>query len=183
MKRAAFGFLSLILLSGCLSESPEELDRLVKEDPVFKQMIVLRDQAHRDILLIKQDLLSRKNVLDAQFSKMRSEYDVYAKAQNKKIDQYRSTIEAHRNQLKKEIELAAASMEDKETELAGYQRTLADVKKVLTEGKGISLSKAEKQKWEERILMLSEKMRPLSEEIQELRLQVRLKKQKIGFLK
>lgn len=183
MKHAAFLFLFPVLLSGCLSESPEELDRLIKEDPAFKQMIVLRDQAHRDILFIKQDLLSRKNVLDAQFNKIRSEYDIYAKGQNKKIDQYRSAIETHRNQLKKEIELAGASIEDKETELTGYQRTLADVKKVLTEGKGISLSKAEKQKWEERILMLSEKMRPLSEEIQELRLQVRLKKQKIGFLK
>jgi len=183
MKRALFLFLFLVFLSGCLLESPEELDRLIKEDPAFKQMIALRDQAHRDILLIKQDLLSRKKVLDAQFDKMRSEYDVYAKAQNKKIDQYRSTIETHRNQLKKEVEFAVASMEDKETELAGYQKTLVDVKKVLTEGKGISLSKAEKQKWEERILMLSEKIRPLSEEIQELRLAIRLKKQKIGFLK
>ena len=52
---------------------------------------------------------------------------------------------------------------------------------VLREGKGINLSTQEKQKWEERILMLSEKIRPLSEEIQELKLQNRLKKRKIGY--
>ena len=183
MKRALILFLGPTLLIGCLSENPEELSRLVKEDSAFKQMIAERDQARHDILLIKQDLLSRKNVLDTQFEKMRSEYDIYAKAQNKRIDQFRTTVEMRRNQLKKEIELATAAMQNKSTELAGYQRTLADVKKVLTESKGISLSKAERQKWEERILMLSEKIRPLSEEIQELRLQVRLKKQKIGFLK
>jgi 23S rRNA G2069 N7-methylase RlmK/C1962 C5-methylase RlmI len=183
MKRAVVFFLVSFVLGGCLSESPEELDRLVKEDPAFKQMIAARDQAHRDIHLIKQDLLSRKKVLDAQFGKMRSEYDAYAKSQSKKIDQYRSIMEAYRDQLKKEIKLAQASMEDKQTELSGYQKTLADVNKVLTEGKGISLSKAERQKWEERVLMLSEKTRPLSEEIQELRLQIRLKKQKTGFLK
>ena len=183
MKHAALLFILSFVLTGCLTESPEELDRLIKEDPAFKQMIASRDQTHREILLIKQDLLGRKKVLDAQLNKMRSDYDAYAKMQNKKIDQHRASIEAHRIRLKKEIELASVSMEEKQVELAGYQKTLADVKKVLTESKGISLSKAEKQKWEERVLMLSEKTRPLSEEIQELRLEIRLKKQKIGFLK
>ena len=74
-------------------------------------------------------------------------------------------------------------MQDKQVEMAGYEKTLADVRKVLQEGKGLSLSKTERQKWEERILMLSEKVRPLTDEIQELKLQVRLKKQKIQFLK
>ncbi len=183
MKHFLLLFITGFSLNGCFSQSPEELDRLLKEDPAFKQMIVARDQAHREILLIKQDLLNRKKVLDAQVEKMRAEYDGFAKTQNKKIDQYRATIEATRDQLTKEIEIASASMEEKEAELAGYQKTLVDVKKVLTESKGISLSKTEQQKWEERVLMLSEKSRPLSEEIQELRLQIRLKKQKIGFLK
>ena len=183
MFRFLFLFLFSLTLTGCLQESQEELDRLVKEDPAFKQMIAARDQAHSQIQLIKHDLLSRKNTLDSQFQKMRAEYDAYAKEQNKKIDQYKLAIDANRDLLKKEIGITSASLDEKQEELAGYQKTLADVKKVLTESKGISLSKTEKQKWEERILMLSEKIRPLSEEIQELRLKIRLKKQKIGFLK
>ena len=68
-------------------------------------------------------------------------------------------------------------------EVLGYQKTLLDVRRVLREGKGISLSKTERQKWAERILMLSEKIRPLAEDIQELKLQIRLKKQKIQYLR
>ena len=182
MKRAALLIFSLVLLCGCLQQNPEELDRLVKEDPLFKQMIAARDEARAEIRLIKQDLLLRKKVLDAQVEKLRGEYDAYAKTQNKKIELYRDTIEKHRNQLKHETELAGAAFEQKTAELAGYQETLADVKKMLTESKGITLSKIERQKWEERILMLSEKIRPLAEEIQELKLQMRLKKQKISYL-
>lgn len=173
-----------VFLPGCLfQESPEELDRLVKEDPVFKQMIFARDQAHHQIHLIKEDLLNKKKVLDAELEKFRSAYDAYAKAQNKKIDQFRGTIDANHNLLKQQLEQNGARLEEKQNEMAGYEKTLSDVRKVLNEGKGISLSKTERQKWEERILMLSEKIRPLTEEIQELKLQIRLKKQKIQFLK
>ncbi len=179
-------FLALISLSltGCLiQESPEELDRLVKEDPAFKQMIASRDQAHQNIRFIKDELLSKKKVMDAQVEKLRREYDVYAKSQNTKIDLYRALIENNRNQLNKDIAAAQASLDSKQVELEGYKKTSADVNDVLREAKGIQLSKSERQKWEERVLMLSEKIRPLNEEIQELRLRIRLKKQKIGFLR
>lgn len=171
-------------LSGCdFNQNPEEMDRLMKEDAGFKQMIGARDQAHRQIAIIKDDLLKKKSILDAQIEKQRAEYDRYAKAQNIKIEQYRGTIDANRNVLRHEIDTASAQLEAKSTELEGYQKTLSDVQKVLKESKGITLSPQEKKKWEERVLMLSEKIRPLTEEIQELRLQVRLKKQKTGYLK
>ncbi len=181
-----FIFLSLISVSltGCLiQESPEELDRLVKEDPTFKQMIASRDQAHQNIRFIKNEMLAKKNAMDVQVEKLRTDYDAYAKSQNKKIDQFRALIESHREQLNKDIEAAQASLASKQAELEGYKRTSVDVNDVLHEAKGIKLSKTERQKWEERVLMLSEKIRPLSEEIQELKLRIRLKKQKIGFLR
>jgi hypothetical protein len=171
-----------VFLGGCLQESPEELERLTKEDPVFKQMILARNQAHQQIQLIREDLLFRKKQLDVQMERLRADYDAVAKAQNAKIGQMRASIETNRESIKKDIEASSASLLEKSAELEGYQRTLSDVRKVLNESKGISLSKTERQKWEERILMLSEKMRPLSEEIQELRIRIRLKKQKIQFL-
>lgn len=173
-----------LLLTGCLiQDSPEELDRLVKEDPAFKQMIASRDQAHHNIRFIKNELLTKKNAMDVQVEKLRTDYDVYAKSQNKKIEEFRALIENHREQLNKDIEAAQASLASKQAELEGYKKTSVDVNDVLHEAKGIKLSKAERQKWEERVLMLSEKIRPLSEEIQELKLRIRLKKQKIGFLR
>lgn len=183
MRRTLLWLPFCVLVSGCLQESPEELDRLTKEDPAFKQMIQLRDQTHAQIRLIKDDLLNRKKSLDGQVEKLRADYDATAKAQNKKVELLRGAIEQNRELLKRSMEMESASLDSKQAELEGYQKTLSDVRKVLHESKGISLSKNEKQKWEERILMLSEKMRPLSEEIQELKLQIRLKKQKIGYLK
>ena len=171
-------------MAGCLfQENPEELDRLTKEDPAFKQMIAARDQARGQIRLIKEDLLNKKQALDAEVEKLRGAYDAHAKAQNKKIDQFRGLIDGHRTLLKQQLEQEGARLEEKRIEMAGYEKTLSDVRKVLNEGKGISLSKGERQKWEERILMLSEKIRPLTDEIQDLKLQIRLKKQKMQFLK
>ena len=118
-----------------------------------------------------------------QVEKRRGEYDAYAKIQNKKVEQFRASIEVNRNLLRRQLEQNGAQLEEKQSELAGYEKTLSDVRKVLHEGKGISFSSAERQKWEGRILMLSEKIRPLVDEIQELKLQIRLKKQKIQFLK
>jgi hypothetical protein len=172
-----------VLSSGCALQSPEELERLVKEDPTFKQMIGARDQAHVQMALIKQDLLTRKKAMDVQVEKLRAEHAAVAATYNKKIEQLRASIESHRQILKRDIESASAQVEAKSTELAGYQKTLADVRKVLHESKGITLSKAERQKWEERVLMLSEKMRPLTDEINELKLQIRLKKQKVQYLR
>ena len=172
-----------LILAGCAPQSPEELDRLIKEDAAFKQMIVARDQAHVQISLVKQDLLARKTLVDSQVDKLRADYDATAKAANKKIEQLQAAIATNRDLLKHEIDLAAAEVEAKQGELGGYQKTLSDVQKVLHESKGITLSKTERQKWEERILMLSEKMRPLIDEIGELKLQIRLKKQKIQYLK
>ncbi len=183
MTRNLWIFFTLFFLWGCSASGPEELDRLTKEDPAFKQMVATRDQVHGQIRLIKQDLLSRKKTLDAQIEKLRGDYDAYAKAQNKKIEQYQSVIDTQRSVLRHEIETGSAQIESKAAELGGYEKTLTDVKKVLSESKGITFSNQEKQKWEERILMLNEKIRPLSDEIQELKLQIRLKKQKIGFLK
>ena len=183
-KQHLFFIIACFFLSGCLfQESPEELDRLTKEDPAFKQMIQARDQARGQIRLIKEGLLAKKQAMDSEVEKLRAAYDAYAKAENKKVDQFRAMIEANRDLLKQQLDQASARMQEKQNEMAGYEKTLADVRKVLQEGKGLSLSKTERQKWEERILMLSEKIRPLADEIQELKLQVRLKKQKIQFLK
>ena len=183
MKRLFVVLVAGLSLMGCLGENPEELTRLVKEDPAFKQMITARDEAQRQVQTIKQDLLSKKNNADGQIAKLKEDYQTYAKTQTQKMEQFRATIEANRSQLKHEAEVAVTSLQEKLAELASYERTLADVKKVLTEGRGLALSKTERQKWEERILLLSEKMRPLNEQIQDLRLRIRLKKQKIGYLR
>ncbi len=183
MKRLLPALAAGLVLAGCLGENPEELSRLVKEDPIFKQMITARDEAQRQVQAIQQDLLTKKKIADEQIGKLRGEYDIYSKTQSQKIEQFRATIEANRSRLKQGVGFAVTALQEKTAELASYQRTLADVKKVLSEGKGLALSKIERQKWEERILLLSEKMRPLTEEIQDLRLRIRLKRQKIGYLR
>lgn len=174
--------MSILLLTGCASYGQEELDRLVKEDPRFKQMILQRDQVRSQVRFIKNNLLIKKKAMDAQIDKLRQEYDNFAKAENVKMDRYSAYIQSNKLMLQKEIEGSQAQLKSKLSELEGYQKTLSDVQKVLREGKGLRLSAQERQRWEERILMLSEKIRPLSEEIQELKLQIRLKKQKIYFL-
>ena len=176
-------FSIIYLLSGCLSNSPEELDRLTKEDAAFKQMIIARDQAHAQIQAIKADLLEKKKATDMQVEKLRQNYDAFSKAQSQTIDKYRATVDANRNLLKHEIEVSEAQMVAKLKELEGYQSTLSDVQRMLGQSKDIKLSNTEKEKWQERVLMLSEKIRPLSEEIQELKLQARLKKQKLTYLR
>ena len=183
MRKLFLFFLVVSLTAGCASYGPEELDRLMKEDPQFRQMIVTRDKAHAEIRDIKEDLLAKKRTLDTQVEKLRREYDIYAKAQNLKVEQYSAAIEASRALLKREIEGAAAKLQARLTELDGYQRTLTDVKKVIKESKGFNLSEAERQRWEERVLLLSEKVRPLLDEIQDIKLHIRLKKQKMFFLK
>ncbi|MBI2094558.1 MAG: hypothetical protein HYT89_00105 [Candidatus Omnitrophica bacterium] len=183
VKKIALFFAVLLAVGGCAFEGPEELGRLVKEDPEFRQMIAARDQVHSQIKLIKDDLLSKKRTIDAQVERLRNDYDVYAKEQNVKIEKMRASVEANRDFLRKEIEIAEARLAARDKEIKSYQKTLGDVKDMLRESKGINLSSQEKQKWEERVLMLSEKIRPLSEEIQELKLQIRLKKRKIGFLR
>ena len=155
----------------------------MKEDPAFKQMVLARDQAHRQILLIKQDLLERKKLTDTQVEKLRADYDTVAKEQNKKIDQWRASIERNRERLKHEIDEASLSLEEKQAEFSGHQNKLSEVRKVLKESKGFHLSKTERQQWEERAVMITEKMRPLAQDIQDLKLQVRLKKQKIQYLR
>lgn len=170
-------------LSGCSTYGPEELERLKKEDPSFAQVIASRDQIHGEIRAIKNDLLSRKRTTDAQVDKIRNDYDLYAKAQNEKIEKYRAAIDASRNLLQREIETGSKQLEAKVTELAGYQKTLAEVRKMLRDSRELNLSGKSRQKWEERAMMLSEKMRPLAEEIQDLRSEIRLKKRKIYFIR
>ena len=155
----------------------------MKEDPSFKQMIVARDQMHAQMRLIKEDLLARKEALDSQVDKLRAEYDATAKLQNQKIEKYHVVIDANRSLMKKDIEIAAARLASKQTEVDGYNKTLLDIKKVLKESKGITFSVQDKQRWEEKILLLSEKIRPLNDEVEDLNLQIRLKKRKISFLR
>lgn len=173
----------LLLLAGCASYGPEELERLKKEDPSFAQVIASKDHIHEQIRIIKNDLLSRKNAADIQIDRIRGEYDLYAKSQNEKIEKYRAAIDASRNLLQREVETGAKQLEAKVTELAGYQKTLAEVRKMLRDSRGLNLTGKSRQKWEERALMLSEKMRPLAEEIEDLRSEIRLKKRKIYFIR
>ncbi len=179
----SFFFAVAVLSGGCASYNPEELDRLTKEDPNFKQMIVARDAARGEIRGIKADLLGRKRALDGQVERLRGEYDEYAKAQSLKIDKYRDLIETSRNVLRREMETASAQLTAKEAELGRLQKTQAEVAKVLRQSRDITLSRAEREKWEERSLMISEKIRPLTEEIEELSARIRLAKRKIGFLR
>lgn len=178
-----FLILFSLFLTGCSAYGPEELDRLTKEDSNFKQMIIARDQMHGQVRLIKDDLLAKKQTVDTQVDKLRAEYDAFAKLQNQKIERCQAAIDANRNLLKKDIEIEEASLTSKQAEFEGYSKTLGDVRKVLKESKGITFSSQEKQKWEEKTLLLSEKMRPLKEEIEDLILQIRLKKRKISFLR
>lgn len=182
MNKFIFFFVFATVLTGCAVNNPEELERLTKEDPAFKQMITTRDRMRGDVKLIKDDLLAKKRAVDAQVEKMRLDYDTYAKAQNVKIDKYKTVLDTYRKALQKDIEAANAGLDSKQNELAGYQKTLQDVRKVLSESKGITISAQEKEKWEERIVLLNEKMRPLADEIQDLKLKIRLHRKKIGFL-
>ncbi len=182
MKKTLSLLAIVFLLAGCGVNNPEELERLAKEDPGFKQMIGTRDKMRADTRIIKDDLLAKKRAMDVQLEKLRRDYDATAKSQNIKIEKYKTVLDNYRKSLTGDIDAATLSMETKKNELAGYQKTLQDVQKVLKEGKGIKFSAQEKEKWQERILLLNEKMRPLSEEIQDLKLKVRLNKKKIGFL-
>ena len=182
MKRKLLALGTLFVFMGCSSYGPEELDRLMKEDSGFRQMIVARDQMHVQMRLIKEDLLAKKEALDSQIDKLRAEYDATAKLQNQKIEKYQAAIDANRSLMKKDIEIAESRLEAKQTEVEGYNKTLLDIKKVLKESKGITFSAQEKQRWEEKILLLSEKIRPLRDEVEDLNLQIRLKKRKISFL-
>lgn len=184
MRRLSVLFLAFpLFLSGCLvTESPEELERLTKEDPVFEKMILGRNQVHQQIASIKTDLLNRKKAVDAETMRLRSEYDALSKAQQLKIQNLRGAIENHRRTLKHQIETAEARLEAKQIEVEGYRKTLADVRTMLKNSKGIELSAKERQKWDERILMLTEKIRPIEDEIRELKLEIRLKNQKIRYL-
>jgi prefoldin subunit 5 len=121
-------------------------------------------------------------VLDVQIGKLRADYDTVARLQNKKIQQYKALIAASANTLQRDIDALTGQLAAKEKELSEYQKTLVDIHKVLREGKGIHFSQEERQNFEERTLMLSEKIRPLADEVQELKLQIRLKKQKVGYL-
>ena len=171
-----------LILTGCSSYGPEELDRLTKEDPNFKQMIVTRDQMRVQMRLIKEDMLEKKKAMDAQTDKLRAQYDAMAKLENAKIEKCQAVIDSSRALLKHEIEIDEARLDTKRTEFEGYRKTLSDVQRVLKESKGITFSAQEKQKWQEKVLLLSEKLRPLQEEIEDLNLQIRLKKRKISFL-
>lgn len=179
-----FALLALpLFLGGCLvTESPEELERLTKEDASFEKMILARNQAHSQIELIKKDLLDHKSALNVQAEKLRAEYDAYSKTQRQKMDQFRSLVDNNRQLLKNQIDAAQTHLDAKQVEAEGYQKTLADVQRMLKESKGIQLSAKERQKWDERTLMLSEKIRPLEDEIRELKLEIRLKNQKIRYL-
>jgi hypothetical protein len=183
MKRLAATSLALLFLAGCESYGPEELDRLTKEDPNFQQMIVQRDQMRSQIVLIKDDLLAKKKTVDARVSAMKLEYDTYAGLQNDKIQKYRSAIEVNRAALQREIDTSEAQLRAKQTELEKSQSTLSDMRKVLRESKVINLSAPEKAKWEERVLMQSEKVKPLTDDIAELQARIRLNKRKISFLR
>lgn len=184
MPRRLFVFLCLTLvLAGCSQYGPEELDRLTKEDPNFKQMIVSRDQIHAQVHAIKQDLLAKKKAMDEQVDKLRRDYDAYSKAQNQKIEKYESVIDANRNLLKREVETAEADLDAKSAELDRLQKTLADVEKVLRQSHDLTLSAPERQKWEERRLMISEKIKPLTDDMQELKAKISLGKRKVSFLK
>lgn len=174
---------SLLFLAGCSSYGPEELDRLTKEDPGFKQMIVARDQRHGQMQAIKTNLLEKKRAMDAQIDTLRAQYDAYAKLENQKIDKCQASIDANRALLKSEIETAEAHLESRRIKFGGYLKTLGDIQRVLKESKGITFSAQEKQRWHEKVLILSEKMSPLKEEMEDLNLQIRLKKRKISFLR
>jgi hypothetical protein len=183
MRRAFVLFCIPLVLSGCLfTESPEELERLTKEDAAFEKMILARNQVHQQVGVIRQDLLTRKKALDAETNRLRSEYNALEHAQQQKIQALRNTIESNRRALKSQIDTAEARLEAKQIEVEGYRKTLTDVRQMLRESKGIELSKKERQKWDERILMLTEKIRPIEDEMRELRLEIRLKNQKVRYL-
>ena len=125
-----------LLLTGCSATGPEELDRLTKEDPTFRQMITVRDQAHAEIRSIKEDLLGKKKVMDTQVDRLRADYDAYAKLQNQKMEKCEAVIDTNRTALKRELQTDEMRLDAKKSEFEGYQKTLGDVQKVLKEGKG-----------------------------------------------
>ncbi len=172
-----------MVLAGCSPYGPEELDRLMKEDPDFKLMVATRDQMSQQMRLIKDDLLAKKKGMDAQVGKLRQDYDTFAKSQNVKIEKFKAVSETNRNQLAQEIQTAAARLKDKGQELRRYEEIMKGWKGLLKNSKSTEISSRDKQKWEEDILRLEEKMRPLKEVIEELKIQIRLKKRKLSFLR
>ncbi|OGW92019.1 MAG: hypothetical protein A3D28_06370 [Omnitrophica bacterium RIFCSPHIGHO2_02_FULL_63_14] len=175
-------FAFLLLLAGCSVQRPEEFDRLLKEDPHFAQMISARDQARQEIQALKKDLLAKKKAMDAEIERLRGEYDAYARTQNQKVAKYEAYLSAARSVLRREVDTAEAQLEAKRTELKGYRETLDQVKKMSRGAKGIKITPDEKERWEDRSLLLSEKIRPLEDDIRQLQADIQLKKKKIAYL-
>lgn len=169
-------------VAGCAPNNPEELERLMKGDSNFRQMITSREHMRSEIRKIKDDLLVRKKFMDMQIDKLRGIYDAYAKVQNQKVEKYQANVDANRNFVKRQGDTLQAQLKAKETELEALGKTLSEITNVLRGSKSIALTPQEKQRWEERKLMQSEKMRPLADDIEDLKAQIDLAKKKSAYL-
>jgi peptidoglycan hydrolase CwlO-like protein len=170
-----FGLWSLVFgLYGCEQIDTESINKIVQEDPSFKEVLAKKEDMDSRIAFffgqlrdLKTDTYAKIRMLQDTFDKQKTEIDA-------KIAALKSELDPARAKIRQEMEDLRAAVSGKKGILRDLENTRRNLTNLINQQRAVSVTAEDMAKWQERLTDLNNQIEPLSGEIREMEERIRL---------
>lgn len=161
-----FGF--WIFLSGCEQLDKESINKIIQEDPSFKEVLVKKDELDSKINLLLNQFQEAKAAAYANIRTIQENLDKQKQEMDSKIAAFKKELDPQRIKVRQNIEVLASTISAKKDMLRNLESTKRNLTNLISQQKTLNVPSEDMAKWQERLAALDGQIGPLKGEVREL---------------
>lgn len=168
-KNFLFLFFGLwFLVIGCEYVDKESLDKIIQEDPLFRDILVKKQELDSKIDALLTQLREAKGKADASIRAIQEDFDKQRKEIDSRINGLKKELEPQRMKIRQELETLRITISTKKAVLRDLENTRRNLTNLINQQKAVNVTSEDMTKWQERLAALNSQIDPLIGEIREL---------------
>lgn len=161
-----FGF--WIFLSGCEQIDKESINKIIQEDPSFKEVLAKKDELDSKINLLLNQFQEAKAAAYANIRTIQENLNKQKQEIDSKIAAFKRELDPQRIKIRQDIEALTNTISAKKGMLRNLEGTKRNLTNLVNQQKTLNVPTADMSKWQERLAALDGQMGPLKGEVREL---------------
>ncbi len=161
-------FVICIFITGCEQIDKESIDKIIQEDPSFKDVLVKKDDLDAKINLLLNQFQEAKAAAYANIRTVQENLNKQKQEIDSKIAAFKKELDPQRIKIRQDIDVLANTISAKKGMLRNLDSTKRNLANLISQQKTLNVPSEDMAKWQERLAALDGQIEPLQGEVREL---------------
>lgn len=178
-----FLLLFICLTSGCSVVSDEKKEKVLEQDPHFRQLLEEKKRTDAEIAALKKALKERRAVINSKIDILKKGFRKESEKVASDIKRLESRFDSEKDIIAKEIELVKQDMDSKQHAIKNADKTINELNGLITKEGKLDISQEEVNRWRQRIRSLEEEKKATGKELRKTEKELGLLQIKLKLLR